>query len=505
MLIKISQYEERRQELIAIEGQLRSKMLIHQPAVQKFIKLAYGTLNMDVYDLAISRLNLILKFHATQEMRTPDEFRPHCPEQLSKTGQLHAIDQIDGLPIFIDHNKCVTGLGIFGPQGSGKSYVIVDVCSKIRQIDDSVKTLIIDAKGGFSDLKGYLHLDLREISFDLKPSDNAQLENFTNDFMPIFATDMGLIYSLDLLSQALDIALAQRKKIMDQTGMDPGLSLRDIFEALKNIKVHTFRKQGYYDAAFTALSLILGRTELFSCRHGVCLEWLFSKNVVLNARCLTHEFQCRFFIIFLLYWLYYKIRYVRGQNSLKQVIFIDDAPRFIGTSIESYSGDQKRTSQLAHILTVLRESRVCFGYSTQLPANVDPGVLALTRNAIVVGNINGDHNLKTIQNMMSLTDTQKKAITRFKNREALLYISGHDWPYCLHGWTPTVDISNYITENPIKPVIDIVPWHSLTDIPQQQTAEPKPSEDSAPSKPAIVTLVDNDTSTTKTFGAVDKL
>ena len=104
--------------------------------------------------------DLLLKTANTHEMRTPDEFRPYCPASLSRSGNLYLIDQMDGIPILINHNKLVTGLGIFGPQGSGKSYAIVDLCGKLREIDPNIRTTLIDAKGAFSYLASFLHIDI---------------------------------------------------------------------------------------------------------------------------------------------------------------------------------------------------------------------------------------------------------------------------------------------------------------------------------------------------------
>jgi hypothetical protein len=399
-------------------------------------------------------------------MRNPDEFRPYCPVSLCSSGNLYLITQVDGVKIIIDFNKLVTGLGIFGPQGSGKSYVITDLCAKIRLIDPNIKITIIDPKGGFSNLKDFSHIDLLDASFDLLPPDNVSIEVFVYELMPILAASTELIYGLDLLNQSADFTFEQRRQYIQHTGTDPGLCLRDIHEALKHIKISSFRKSGYHDAAITALSLILGILKLFSCYKGISLHWLFNQNVVLNAQCLTNEMQCRFFVLYLLYWLYQRARHLPESNKIKHIIIIDDASRFIGTIGSQFDGHVK-TSSLGSMLAVLRSSGVCLFYATQLPLQVDPAVLSLTRNVLVIGNINGEENLNVIRGMMSLTNEQKAAITRFKTREALTFISGHDWPHPIHGWTPEINISDYTTNNPSKSVLDITPWHSLTEIPRQ--------------------------------------
>jgi hypothetical protein len=479
MLIPCSQFKENQDALLALESQvLKKENLRYDPAVQKLLKIAHQTFNKMAYDLAIDRLKLILKGNNIHEMRTPDEFRPYCPASLSRVGNLHLIDQMDGLPIFIDHNKFVTCLGIFGPQGSGKTYEIVDFCAKIRRIDPNIKITIVDPKGVFSNLASFSHIDLLDASFDLMPPDNVSLEVFVYEFMPILAQTTGLIYGLELLNEASDIALHQRWQYIRQTGTETGISLKDILESLKLIKVRSFRRVGYHDAAVTALSLILGRQNLFTCRNGISLRWLFGQNAVLNARCLTDTMQCRFFATLLLYWLYQQARYSPEINRIKHIIIIDDSTRFVGAVGSQFDGNSK-TSILGHLMAVLRSTGVCFVYATQLPSQVDPSVLSLTRNALVIGNINGEDNLRVIQNMMSLTDIQKAAIPRFKTRETLAFISGHDWGRALHGWTSKVNMSDYTTANPSKPALDIKPWHSLTEIPKQPTTGAAKSSEAA--------------------------
>ncbi len=467
MLIPCSQSEENKKEFQEITNLLRQKEMLHDQVVQRLLSIAEKTFLERAYELAIERLKLLIEHRITDENRMPDEFRPYCPASLSRTGNLNIINQIDGIPICINHNKLVTGLGVFGPQASGKSRFIQHFCREISIINPNIKITIIDPKAGFSNLKDFSHIDMQESSFDLMPPDGVSLEVFVYELMPILAATTGLIYGLDLLNQAVDIAFQQRRQYMEETGNDPGLSLKDIYNALKHLKINSFRKSGYHDAAITALSLILGMMHLFSCRRGISLDWLFNNNVVLNARNLTDDMQCRFFVTYLLYWLYQQARHLPETYLITHIVIIDDAARAIGTIGSQFDGHSK-TSPLGNILAVLRSSGICLIYATQLPAQVDPSVLTLTRNALVIGNINGRENLNVIKSMMSLSDEQIAAITRFKTRETLAFISGHDWSYPFHGWTPEVNIAEVTTVHSIKPVIDIEPWHSLADIPQQR-------------------------------------
>jgi len=123
---------------------------------------------------------------------------------------------MDHIPIYIDPNKLVTGLGIFGPQGGGKSRQIIHLCQELRRIAPDVTTTIINPKGKFSNLPDFYQLDLSNLSFDILPPANVSIEHFTFEAMPILSSTAGLIYALELLYQALDIALAQRQHYINQ-------------------------------------------------------------------------------------------------------------------------------------------------------------------------------------------------------------------------------------------------------------------------------------------------
>lgn len=489
MRVPPSQLVKQSQELKAIEKELRGKALLFRPDVKGLLKTANATFSQAIYDSVTSRLRLILESHETECIRKPDEFRPYGPEQLLSQGDLHLMDQMDKVVFNIYANKLITGMLMLGPQGAGKSRLIIKLCNEFSRVKPNVKITIIDPKNGFGNLPNFRHLDLGKISFDLTSPSNANQNNFVYEFMPILANVCSLIYGLDFLNQAVDIAHSQLQQYIEQTGRKTALCLRDIYEALLTIKVKNFRQVGYHDAAKTALSLILGRQNLFNCRKGLSFEWLFSENTVINARSLTNEMQCKVLIILLLYWLYQQARNLPETKEIKHVLIIDDATRFIGVA-NQYDA-KRRTSPLGHILAVLRSAGICVIFATQIPSQIDPAVLSLSRNMIVAGNINGEENLRVIQSFMSLTPEQKNAILRFQTREVLAFISGSTWPYPVHGWAPFVEDlppQNISSEDYSDMII---PWHSLTEIPQKETEQVLVSPETIKNeRPNLKSLVD---------------
>ncbi len=469
MRVPISQLDEYAKDLEDLRTELERRGLLYNSGVGSLVKSANVTFSQAIYDSVTGRLRLILEAHKTECLRKPDEFREYGPEQLLSQGDFYLMEQMDGVPFQIDLNKLVTGMLVLGPQGSGKSRFIIHLVNEFSRVKPNVNITIIDPKNGFRNLPDFRHLDLGKASFDCTSPSNANQKNFVYEFMPIFANVCSLIFSLDFINQAVDIAHSQLQQYTNQTGEETALCFQDIHAALLTIKVKNFRQIGYHDAAKTALSLILGRQNLFTCRKGLSLEWLFSENTVINARCLTNEMQCKMLINFMLYWLYQRAKNLPETKEIKHVIIIDDATRFIGIA-HQYDAN-KRTSPLGHILAVLRSAGICVVFATQIASQIDPAVLSLSRNMIVVGNINGEENLRVIQSFMSLTPAQKNAVLRFQTRETLAFISGSAWRFPVHGWAPFVE--DLPTQNiPCEDYSNlIVSWHPLTEIPQKETEQ----------------------------------
>lgn len=385
-------------------------------------------------------------------------------------GDLHVCDQVDGLPIYLDPDKFITGVIMPGPQNSGKSRLIIHLVDGILRARPDVKVTIIDPKGGFVNLKSFRHIDLATTSLNLAPPPNCNERDFTYELMPIIGDSAGLIYSQEIVGEAAYMALNCLDEYRQCVDEDTDLCFRDINEELVNMKVTGPRRPGYRDAAKTALSRMAGRSKLFSCRKGLSLGDIVSQNTVLNARCLTDDMQCRFLATYLLYWLYQRSRNEPEAHKIRHIVVIDDGSRFIGAVNEFEA--HTRTSPLGHILAVLRATGTCLIVATQLPAHVDPAVLSLCRNMIVVGNINGEENLRVIKNFMSLTDDQARAIVRFKQREILAFFSDSSWPHPVHGFTPYVDLAEYTTVSLPREIIEITSWHPLTSRPISATSQP---------------------------------
>lgn len=326
---------------------------------------------------------------------------------------------------------------------------------------------IISPKPEFPGLAQFKRVDASKISLSLAPQQGKKLADFVFEFIPILGSICGLIYGIEILTEAAEIALQWLERYIKATGKQTELCLKDIAEALRSVIAKGFRKGGYKDAAETGLELLIGKQNLFACRKGLPLEWLFGMNVILHAHSLTNPMQCQMLLLFLLYWFYRGAKLGGNDNRIKHVMIIDDASRFL-SPIRSQFERQSITSPLGHILAVLREAGIAVIFVTQLPDQIDPAVLSLIRTVLVIGNITGDENLRVIKNCMSLEEIQKSNIIGFKRRESLLFCSGHKWAKPIHGWTPTIGYLPKINSSNNDYIDMIEPWSPLKDIPQPQ-------------------------------------
>ena len=113
---------------------LDAQALLHDTEVSGLLETAYSCWSPAIFKSAVTRLQLILDSHNTNARRQPDPFRPYGPEAPLKQGDLHLMDQMDGVPYIIDHNKLLTGVLIIGPQGSGKSRFVRHLIQELQRL-----------------------------------------------------------------------------------------------------------------------------------------------------------------------------------------------------------------------------------------------------------------------------------------------------------------------------------------------------------------------------------
>lgn len=454
-----------------LEEAAREGNLIFRKDIQLLLKSAYSTTDSAIRESVICRLQIAIDAYRVEKIRAPDAFKPYGPEYLLKQGNAHLMTQMDGVRWLIPVDSLLTGAILVGPQQAGKSRCIVNLCLEVKKANPSIVITIIDPKGSYryySRLLSARYVDLGKTSFSLKGPDNIKESDFILEFIPPLCDTAGLIYSVEVVSEATLIALKQLESWRQATGQEGELSLKDIYVALSLVEdTSSGRRRDYRQAAQTVLRRILGEKGLFACRRGLSIQRLFSTNTVLNARSLTDDMQCRALALFFLYWEFQRCRYQPESNRLSHLLVFDDASRWFGTPGNQF-GATSRTSPLAHILALLRATGTGVVVSTQLPGYLDPSLPALSRTMLAIGPTSGSQHLKVISDFMCLDDKEKiQAITRLSTREVVGFAPGTAVKSCIHGWVPFVADPPLLTtgeQTEGTEDFDTEPWHNLADV-----------------------------------------
>jgi len=428
-------------ERLEIEQQLRAWNLLDDPEVQRWVRIAsLGT--RAGRSRNIERLKALLQAKIVEAMRSPDPYRPYAPASLLAQGDLHILDQMDGVPWLVPTDSLLTGTALAGAQGGGKTRLIVSLLRQLVQARPPRRFLVIDPKGQLAPYAPYLGavaLDGRQVAFDLAPPPGTDYETWLSVLMPQLGGVCGLIQGIELCGEAAEIALGQLRRYRRRTGRDAELCLHDIYTALPLVPdIRRGRREGYFQAAWTGIGrMVRGAAGMFSCRKGLPLQDLFDSNVILSCPHLTDPLACRWLAQHLLTWKYQQARGRPETDRLETLIVIDDAQRFL-TAPGWQSDASREPTPLAHVLAALRSSGTGLLVASQLPAMIDPSVMSLSSLSVVVGGIHGYRNQRALADQMGLRREQQKALGRLQTREAVGFYARGPYREPVHGWVPEV-------------------------------------------------------------------
>ena len=425
-------------EWLALEQKLRERALLIDPDIQWLAALA-ATRGLANSQWARNKIRLILEGEQIEDMRTENAFRPPAPAAMLSQGQLHLFHQADGLAWLIPLTALTRGVFLTGPQGSGKSRLLVYLCWQLSRL--GIPYTVIDPKEGLKAWADYInarYYDISAWSLDFKPPAGTLYETFLPALMPQLADIIGVVYGTEILQQAASICIELRNRYVQQTGTNTEISLQDIYQALPLVsEVSKGRRYGYREAVSTGLSRILtGSGELFKCRKGVDLSILLNQNNVLGCADLTDEFATRWLPVYLLEWVSFESRNRAPTDAPKRVFIFDDASRYLAA--RGAFERQGSTSSLTHLLAKLRSTGNCTLFTTQIPHMSDAGVLALSHTVVCVGGLQYGPDTKILAEMMGLSPEQRIALSRLRKRQAVGICGSCQWTRPVHGYTVDV-------------------------------------------------------------------
>jgi len=425
-------------EQLGLEREVRRRNLEHDPEVQWLIRIV-ASVNDKSSQWAREKLRMILESERIQDMRTGDIFRPLAPAELLSQGALHLLNQIDGTAWMVPMDALTRGMLVTGRQGGGKTRLLIWIC---KQLDAAgIPFFILDPKLEFKEWADYLnavYVDVSEISIDLSPPPALTYEKWLPSLMPQLGEIIGVIYGVELLQECATICIGLREQYIKESGKSTEISLFDLYQSVPFLTdVFKGRRLGYREAVSTGLSRILtGSGDLFRCRKGIDLATLFDRNVILGCRSITDDFAVKFLAFYLLYYLYESERFSPATSKLKRVLVLDDATRSL--SVRRGFEAASSTSSFTHIFAVLRSSGNAVIAATQVPHLVDPGILALSHTVICVGGLHHSDDTNLLAQIMSLDESQRRAISQLTKQEVIGICAGSAWPKVVHGFTVEV-------------------------------------------------------------------
>lgn len=429
-------------ELVRLENELRQRNLLYQPEVQWLLEIAASG-NDENSRWTRNQLKMILESERIQDIRAGPEFRPLAPAQLLSQGELHLLNQVDGTSWKTPKNALTRGMLVTGPQGGGKTRFIIWLCQQLNAADPPIPWFVIDPKLELRDWAKslgaiYIDTDDPEIGIDMSPPPGLTYETWLPSLAPQFGEIIGVIYGIEVIQQSITVSIESRKNFIKTSGRQGEICLLDLYHAVPFVQgVSSGRRSGYKDAVTTGLSRILsGSGNLFKCRKGIDLSSLFNRNVILGTRSITDEFAARFLALYLLWYLHESERFSPPSDNPKSALIIDDASRYIGprTGFDA----TRSLSSLGAVLATLRSTGRAFVAVSQVPHMIDPSILALCHTILVVGGLQHSDDTRLLARMMSLDESQRAAVTRLGQREAIAVSAGSAWPGVIHGFVPTV-------------------------------------------------------------------
>lgn len=422
-------------ELLRIEEKLREYNLWEIPEIQQKYWLAnYGT--DKTRSNATQELVLILQEYNIKRMQYGDPYMPYAREdQISNNNQgIHILNQANNnIQFRVDQDKLLTGCLILGRQDGGKTYAAYNMLKQT-----TVPFVLLDPKCCWrqrASLLNATYIDLA--SFDLSPPPNITWEDWLFTTMEVVAQSTGLQYGLDLLIEASQIALSQRQQYIEKTGEDPSLCLKDIRLALELCNLGNSKRTGYFESSKTALSLLVGseHNPLFSTRGGISLKELFRGRFIIGCPFLN-SYQARFWSLYFFTYRHYQSIGLPETSSLRHLIVIDDASRFVSRPETIFSSGGKFGAWM-HVLSVLRSSGTGYIFIDQILEPISDDIKQLTHFWLIVGGLRGDENKRQASSAMSLNKEQCDLFVRLQKRECICFCPAA-YPYPIHGEIPIV-------------------------------------------------------------------
>jgi hypothetical protein len=406
------------------------------------------------------------------------------PEDLPENGLI-----IGSLPQYPDSvvrhpiQHTDAGILISGRSGSGKSFLVSDICEQLlNDPGNGVRVLIFDSKGEYQNLLAKHIRSSRLWVLDYKQYRRNLLEVLDGE-EPLEAinriTDLLWSNSIYLRHGTTNLIADLIKDMYEERGVFAGSNdypaLVHANERLSRMRFRaTSRYSGYQESGISRMKNLLNQMhDTLNCIRGHSIHQILDNNIVLRVRGLS-DVLYKIVVEDLLRCIL-QIRSSYPAEGIKNLIIIDEAHLLLSGSS---SIQEKGEDFLIRFARLCRSSGCDLLISDQTPSLIQSAVLANMSTRIAMQIVNGPC-VRRIAESMSLSQEQAEALPRLKPRQAVMHFTGFpDSAFLIQ--IPELDFGNKMNDEEVNeimsPVLAKLEWTPISllnpGLTQPETSQP---------------------------------
>jgi len=367
-IVKPTKFKRLRHDPLSLKIKhiLRQLNLWDDPSVQMDVRLMDSGVEQSK-TRAISRLLSRIQDYEELAVALEDGYMPYATaEQISNGNQgIHILDQVhNGIPLFLEETALLLkGFMVIGRPGYGKSSAIYYYLNQV-----TTPYLGLDPKASWKPASITLrnkYIDWDSAYFCLRPPKNITWEHWLFVLSDVICQATGLQYSQDLIIEAGQICLRQKRDFEANSGIETSISLKDLKFALSLCSAKNPKRAQYLESAKTALSLLVGSEDqhIFAARSGLPWDEILKDRYFIGCQ-YANSYQSRFLGLYcFLYQMYSSIG--TETHKLKHFTVVDDATRFVSQTTSIF-GSRGKFGPWMNLLKVLRASGEGYLFVDQL-------------------------------------------------------------------------------------------------------------------------------------------
>lgn len=425
-------------QMLEIRQKLMEANLWEDPAVQQKFRLAKFGTDKSSRRARIELLELIERHKELTMVLDDPYYIPYSSaEQITNHGRgIHVLDQAyNNIPLFIDQTTLLLkGLIVIGRPGYGKSSAVYNILNQV-----TAPYLGLDPKASWKQAciaLGSKYIDWDQLYLCLHPPHNISWEHWLFVVSDVICQATGLQYAQDLIIEAGQICLRQKRDFETSSGTETSISLKDLKLALSLCSAKNPKRAQYLEIAKAGLSLIIGSEDqhIFAARSGLPWDSILKDRFFIGCQ-YANSYQSRFLGLYcFLYQMYSAIG--KETDQLTHFTAVDDSSRFISQTTSIF-GSGGQFGPWMNLLKVLRTSGEGYLFVEQLSSSILHEITQIVNCWLVIGSIGGREELDTVAAAMNLDTDRRNMLSNFKQRECIFYCPEIGRP--IHGYIPMVN------------------------------------------------------------------